>query len=222
MAHTFTLASDPARLDAIQFLERASRVNNGAARVIAVDDALLMYVAVLTPRGLLDRTPTVLGLRVFALASSAAFDVIVPLESLIHRLKVTGEGGDQQTTVPAESPSLSWSSIVPPQGGWKRRLSVSAQSLNAAAAEGIARVAESIPDSVGESVLQKVRAEIWGAIIPGHKRIPAGAAFAAEALGFLGEKSLSVHTVDNWVRVSSRQGNVLVRFPGGTSLDEDD
>ena len=222
MAHTFTLASDPARLDAIQFLERASRVNNGAARVIAVDDALLMYVAVLTPRGLLDRTPTVLGLRVFALASSAAFDVIVPLESLIHRLKVTGEGGDQQTTVPAESPSLSWSSIVPPQGGWKRRLSVSAQSLKAAAAEGIARVAESIPDSVGESVLQKVRAEIWGAIIPGHKRIPAGAAFAAEALGFLGEKSLSVHTVDNWVRVSSRQGNVLVRFPGGTSLDEDD
>lgn len=222
MAHTFTLASDHARLDAIQFLERAARVNNGAARVIAIDDALLMYVAVLTPRGLLDRTPTVLGLRVFALTSPSAFDVIVPLESLIHRLKVTGEGSDQVTTVPAESPSLSWSSIVPPQGGWKRRLNVSAQSLKEAAERGIAQVADAIPDSVGESVLQKVRAEIWGAIIPGHKRIPAGAAFAAEALGFLGEKSLSVHTVDNWVRVSSRAGNVLVRFPGGTSFDEDD
>lgn len=222
MAHTFTLVSDHARLDAIQFLERAARVNNGAARVIALDDALLMYVAVLTPRGLLDRTPTVLGLRVGALATPASFDVIVPLESLIHRLKVTGEGGNLETTVPAESPSVSWSSISPPQGGWRRRLSVSGQSLKEAAERGIAQVSEAIPDSVGESVLQKVRAEIWGAIIPGHKRIPAGAAFAAEALGFLGERSLAVHTVDNWVRVSSRGGHVLVRYPGGTGFDDKD
>lgn len=222
MAHTFTLTSDQARLDAIQFLERASRVNNGSARLIAHDDGLLVYVGVLFPRGLLDKTPTVLGLRVFALASPAAFDCIVPLESLIHRLVVAGENKESEIRVPAEVASLSWAAVTPPQGGWRRRLGVASSALSEAAAAGVAAVAETVPDVVGESVLQKVRAEVWGSGIPGHKRIPAGAAFAADALGFLTEKSLSVHTLDNWLRLSSRAGYVLVKFQGGIEFDDDD
>jgi hypothetical protein len=222
MAHTFTLTSDQARLDAIQFLERATRVNNGSARLIAQDDALLMYVGVLFPRGLLDQTPTVLGLRVFGIAAPVEFDAIVPLESLIHRLTVAGENKDLEITVPAEVASLSWAAVTPPQGGWRRRLGVASQALSEAAASGIAQVAEAVPDVVGESVLQKVRAQVWGSVIPDHKRIPAGAAFAADALGFLGEKALSVHTLDNWLRLSSKAGYVLVKFPGGTNFVDDD
>lgn len=222
MAHTFALASDQARLDALQFVERAIRVNNQSARLIAQQNTLLIYVGVLFPRGLLDQTPTVLGLRVFALSEPADFDVIVPLESLAHRLRVAGENTESHVQVPAEVASLSWASVTPPQEGWRRRLGVSAQALQTAAAQGITAVAESIPDSVGESVLQKVRAQIWGAMIPGHKRIPAGVAFAADALGFLNEKSLSVHTLDNWLRVSSKAGYVLVKFPAGFQPDEDD
>jgi len=222
MTHTFSLTSDQARADAIQFLERAARVNNGSARLIAHDDGLLVYVGVLFPRGLLDKTPTVLGLRVFALATQARFDVVVPLESLIHRLRVGIENKESETTVPAEVASLSWSAITPPQGGWRRRLGVSSESLRVAAAAGVAAVAETVPEVIGESVLQKVRAEVWGTVIPEHKRIPAGAAFAADALGLLGEKSLSVHTLDNWLRLSSKFGYVLVRFPGGTEFDDED
>jgi len=222
MANTFSLESQQARLDAIQFLERAARVNNGSARLIAVGEFLQVYVGILIPRGLLDQTPTVLGLRVFRLTTPQTFDVVVPLDSLIHRLTVTNEENGVETRVPAEVASLSWASITPPREGWRRRLSVSAEALTLAAEDGVKKVADVVPDTIGESVLQKVRAEVWGAIIDGHKRIPAGAAFAADALGFLSEKSLSVHSLDNWVRLSSKSGYVLVKFPGGHDFGDDE
>ena len=222
MSHFFSLESNPARLDAIQFLQRAARVNDGSARLIADGTYLQVYVGVLFPRGLLDRTPTVLGLRVFGLAEPVTFDVVVPIESLVHRLTVGSEQGESANRVPAEVASLQWAAITPPQDGWRRRLAVSTKALRAAAATGVAKVAETVPDTVGESVLQKVRAEVWGSIIPDHKRIPAGAAFAADALGLLAGSSLQVHTLENWVRLSSKAGYVLVKFPGGQSFEDDD
>jgi hypothetical protein len=222
MAHTFSLESDSARRDAIQFLERAARVNNGSARLIADGGALQVYVGVLFPRGLLDATPTVLGLRVFRLIEPSEFDVVVPIESLLHRLQVGIDQGEATTRVPAEVASLQWAAITPPKDGWRRRLSVHSDALKAAAASGVAQVAQTVPETVGESVLQKVRSEVWGAMLPEHKRIPAGAAFAADALGFVTEGSLTVHTLDNWVRVSSKAGYVLVKFVGGLPVDDND
>jgi hypothetical protein len=222
MAHTFSLESDSARRDAIQFLERAARVNNGSARLIADGGALQVYVGVLFPRGLLDATPTVLGLRVFRLVEPSEFDVVVPIESLLHRLQVGIDQGEATTRVPAEVASLQWAAITPPKDGWRRRLSVHSDALKAAAASGVAQVAQTVPETVGESVLQKVRSEVWGAMLPEHKRIPAGAAFAADALGFVTEGSLTVHTLDNWVRVSSKAGYVLVKFVGGLPVDDND
>jgi hypothetical protein len=222
MAHTFSLESDSARRDAIQFLERAARVNNGSARLIADGAALQVYVGVLFPRGLLDATPTVLGLRVFRLIEPSEFDVVVPIESLLHRLQVGIDQGEATTRVPAEVASLQWAAITPPKDGWRRRLSVHSDALKAAAASGVAQVAQTVPETVGESVLQKVRSEVWGAMLPEHKRIPAGAAFAADALGFVTEGSLTVHTLDNWVRVSSKAGYVLVKFVGGLPVDDND
>ncbi len=222
MAHIFSLESDSARRDAVQFLERAARVNNSAARLIADGENLQIYVGVLFPRGLLDVTPTVLGLRVFRLLEAAAFDVVVPIESLVHRLQVGVEQGESSTRVPAEVASLQWAAITPPKDGWRRRLGVHAEALAAAAARGVAAVAQAVPESIGEAVLQKVRSEVWGATIPEHKRIPAGAAFAADALGFVTDGSLTVHTLDNWLRVSSKAGYVLVKFTGNQALDSDD
>jgi hypothetical protein len=70
--------------------------------------------------------------------------------------------------------------------------------------------------------LQKVRADVWGTMIPTHKRIPAGAAFAADALGFLGDKPLAVHSLGNWVRLSATSGYVLVKFSGGYVFGDED
>lgn len=222
MATTFALESKEARLDAIQFLERAARVNNGSTRLIAEGGYLQVYVGILIPRGLLDQTPTVLGLRVFRMLAPHTFDVVVPIESLVHRLQVTQEENGEETRVPAEVASLSWASITPPREGWRRRLGVSSEALRSAAEHGVKQVADVVPDTIGESVLQKVRSEVWGTIIPTHKRIPAGAAFAADALGFLGEKSLSVHSLDNWVRLSAKTGYVLVKFAGGYDFGDDE
>jgi hypothetical protein len=221
MAHTFSLESDLARHDAVQFLERAARVNNSSARLIADGPHLQVYVGLLFPRGLLDTTPTVLGLRVFRLAEPSEFDVVVPIESLVHRLQVGTQQGEAATRVPAEVASLQWAAITPPREGWRRRLGVNSEALRTAAAQGIKKVAEAVPESIGESILQKVRSDVWGAMIPDHKRIPAGAAFAADALGFVTEGSLQVHTVDNWVRLSSRSGYVLVKYAGGHNFGDD-
>lgn len=222
MANTFALESPEARLDAVQFLERAARVNNGSARLIADGNHLQVYVGMLIPRGLLDQTPTVLGLRVFRLRTQQTFDVVVPIESLVHRLLVTQEENAEETRVPAEVATLSWASITPPREGWRRRLGVSSEALRSAAEQGVKKVAEAVPGTIGESVLQKVRTEVWGTMIPTHKRIPAGAAFAADALGFLGDKPLAVHSLGNWVRLSATSGYVLVKFSGGYVFGDED
>jgi len=165
MGHIFTLTPDAARQDLITFLERAARVNNGAARLVAGGGHLQVYVGILFPRGLLDQTPTVLGLRVFALEESEEFDVVVPIDALIARAKAALERDEKPLGTPAEVASLAWAAITPPREGWRRRLGVASPVLATAAAEGIARVAEAVPGSIGESVLQKVRAEVWGSPI---------------------------------------------------------
>jgi hypothetical protein len=217
MTHTLRLTNPQALPDLANFLGRARRINDGAARVIATDRFLQVYVGVFLPRGLLDATPTVLGLRVFELAEPADFDEVVPLEAFISRAeRAQSKGGELR--LPSPSPSISWSAITPPREGWQRKLGVSADVLQLAAQEGVQKVKEAIPDSAGEAIVQKVRAEVWGAPLAPKKMIPAGAGFAADALGFVTERSLSVHTVGNWIRLSAKHGYVLVKT--GVPLDD--
>jgi len=224
MAHTFTPTSVEALQDLQTFVQRAARVNNGSARVIISDGLLQVYVGVLVPRGLLDRTPTVLGLRVTPLANAAECDVVVPLESLLHRVGVALESDSLDVQMPAQVASMAWAAITPPRQEWRRRRGVSSPVLAEAARSGIARVAKAVPANAGESIVQKVRAEVWGEMLSYSKRIPAGAGFAADALGFLIDKNLQVHTTGKWVRLSSSGGYVLIKLPTGYDFgpDEDD
>jgi hypothetical protein len=217
MTHTLRFTNPQALPDLASFLGRARRINDGAARVIATDRFLQVYVGVFLPRGLLDATPTVLGLRVFELAEPHNFDEVVPLEACMSRVERTqADGSDLR--LPSPSPSISWSAITPPRDGWQRKLGVSSEVLQAAAEEGVRQVKKAIPDSLGEAMVQKIRAEVWGAPIDQKRKIPAGAGFAAHALGFLTERSLSVHTVRNWIRLSAKHGYVLVKT--GLPLDD--
>lgn len=226
MALSFRLpGAEPAR-DLVNFLSRARRVNDGAARLIASDGLLQAYVGVVFPRGLLDQTPTVLGLRVAQLSAPGEFDVIVPLESLVFRIERAIEqpleGGEVEVGVPTESPSIQWAAITPPREGWRRRLGVNSALLAQAAQDGVAAVAKALPENPGEAMVQKIRAEVWGQPVGKKKSIPWAAGFAADALGFLGEKSLSVHSVGNWVRLSSKNGYILVKNTGeAEGLDDE-
>ena len=221
MSRSFTLVDSLALGDLHVFLGRALRVEDGSVRLIAGSGVLAVYVSVLHPSGLLDESPTVLGLRTFALTTlegsdADTFDAVVPVRSLLMRvesvLEAAQEGEPVTVRLPLEVNSVSWAAISPPRGGWLSLDTTSATVLDAVARAGIEAVAEAIPTGTGEQIVHKVRSEIWGRPITGFDHIPSGAAFAALSLGFLGEDdSVAVYESGPWTRLTTRRGHVLVK-----------
>jgi hypothetical protein len=218
MSRDFTLADSSSLADLQVFLGRAGRVEDGSVRLIADGSVLAVYVAVFYPSGLLDQSPTVLGLRTFALVEPVEFDAVVPARSLTDRL---ARAVDDQTdaslpvrvSVPMEVYTVTWAAISPPRGGWKALDSTWAAPLVAVARAGIAEVAAAVPADSGEAIVQRVRAEVWGRPIEGLEHVPAGAAFAGLSLGFVldDEEEVRVLETGPWTRLSTTRGHVLVK-----------
>lgn len=219
MSSTFTLVDSLALGDLHVFLGRAVRVEDGSVRLIAGSGVLAVYVSVLHPSGLLDESPTVLGLRTFALTSQDGFDVVVPVRSLLMRVEgllQSAAAADVAepivVTIPMEVNTVSWAAISPPRGGWKPMPSTQWDVLDAVARKGIDEVATAIPSGTGEQIVHRVRTEIWGRPIDGLDFVPAGAAFAALSLGFLGEgDAVSIYESGPWTRLTTKRGHVLVK-----------
>jgi hypothetical protein len=218
MSRTFTLVDSLALGDLHVFLGRALRVDDGSVRLIAGSGVLAVYVAVLHPAGLLDQSPTVLGLRTFALSSQDAFDVVVPVRSLLARVEGQIEAPPAdvpvQVSLPMEVNTVTWAAISPPRGGWSALPSIEPEILDAAARAGIDEVAAAIPTGTGEQIVHRVRSEIWGRPIIGLDHIPAGAGFAALSLGFLAEGEtdpVAVYESGAWTRLTTKRGHVLVK-----------
>lgn len=225
MSTSFTLP-DPASLgDLRTYLGRAARVENGSVRLIADSGVLAVYTAILYPIGLLDEAPTVLGLRTFGLTEPATIDAVVPLESFRARLDALAEQFDAEhaegadptraTAVEVELPhevnTVTWAAISPPRGGWSALPDVSPRHLHDAAKNGIAEVADAVPSNSGEAIVRKVRSEVWGRPIPRVEHLPAGAAFAAESLGFLATDPVRLFETGPWSRLTTSRGHVLVK-----------
>lgn len=229
MSRSFTLQDPPALGDLQVLLARAARIEEGSVRVVAGGGVLAAYVAVLYPVGLMDESPTVLGLRAVRVAPEDEFDVVVPLASLRGRLERTqlevaaaAEPGATRVELPSETPSVTWAAISPPRGGWQAVGTVDPAELDRVARDGIAEVAAAVPASAGEQIVRKVRAEVWGREVADAAHLPAGAAFAALSLGFLGANGVDgaapVETFESgsWARLSSPRGHVLVKRRGWT------
>lgn len=216
MSRSFSLA-DAQTLDDLQvFLARATRIEEGSVRLIAGSGILAVYVAVFYPVGLLDESPTVLGLRTIALGPDAdgepsTFDVVVPIRSLLTRVESAQQSGATTISLPMEVNTVTWAAISPPRGGWQAGGSASGAVLDAAARAGIAEVASAVPDAAGEQIVRRVRSEVWSRPIPGLEHVPAGAGFAALALGFLGEDEVRLYETGPWTRLTSQRGHVLVK-----------
>jgi hypothetical protein len=218
MVQQLTLADSLALGDLHTYLQRAGRVEDGSVRLMAGGGILAVYTAIVYPRGILDESPTVLGLRTFALVDTEDFDSVVPMRSLVDRvsrardtIERDPEAGPVPMTRPAEVNTVTWAGISPPRGGWRRVGETAATTLEAAARSGIDEVATAIPSGTGEQLVQRVRSEVWGRGIDGLEYVPAGAAFAAYSLGFLGDDPIGVFETGPWTRLSSRRGHVLVR-----------
>ncbi len=221
MVQSFSLIDAASLGDLKVYLGRAARVDNGSVRLIGGLGVLAAYTASLTPKGLLDRTPTVLGLRTFALSSPDPFDATVSIRALLDRLAQlsvmsNSVDGPLEVPLPPAESGIAWAGISPPRGGWQASGAVDAKALDTAARLGIAEVAAAVPADTGEQLVHRVRSEVWGRDLPdlpdGLPPIPAGAAFCAVSLGFIipGDE-MSVYASGGWLRLTSRRGHVLVR-----------
>lgn len=219
MSQSFSLVDPLAVADLQTYLSRAARVEEGSVRLIAGSGVLAVYTAILYPRGLLDQTPTVLGLRTFATRADVEFDAVVPIRSLLDRLArvreqadADGVTGPVEVRLPLEVSTVTWAGISPPRGGWRKVGEAGYDILAATAKAGIAEVAEAVPEGLGEQLVQRVRAEVWGRPIDGLEWVPAGAAFAAESLGFLDPaEPVTLLETGPWTRMTTRRGHTLIR-----------
>lgn len=214
MNTTFTLTPVAAAQDLSVLLGRALRLDEaGAVRLIAGSGVLAVYVAVITPKGLLDRGPTVLGLRTFAI-SDGSFDVVVPIRSMQARVDAalaSATEGAVSMGLPAAVNTVVWSAISPPRGGWHAMAPLEPNAFATAARAGIEEIATAIPEGTGEQIVHRVRSEVWGRPLPEADHLPGAAAFALESLGFLGDDAVQQFAAGPWIRLSTVRGHVLIK-----------
>lgn len=217
MSQTFSLVDSLSLGDLQVYLSRAGRVEDGSVRLIAGSGVLAVYVAVFYPSGLLDESPTILGLRTFALTGPSSFDAVVPVRSLLDRLArlqlaLVDPTAPVEVSLPMQVNTVTWAAISPPRGGWKSLAEFPSASLEAVARAGIDEVATAIPEGTGEQIVHRVRSEVWSRPIDGLEYVPAGAGFAALSLGFLADgEAARIYETGPWTRLSTQRGHVLVK-----------
>jgi hypothetical protein len=197
--------------DLATYLARARRVDpDGAARLVAAGTTLAVYVSPVHGGG----GPTVLGLRVLALAEPASADRTVPMAAVSDRLAraLPSSGPVPLPLPPMDAPDAGWAGVGPPRSGWQAVGTVDAAALSEGARAGIAQIADGAGPASGSAAVSRLRALVWGRDLDSVPGLPAGAAFAAEALGFLGsDEPVTLHSAGPWQRLSSVRGHVLVR-----------
>lgn len=218
MARSLVLPDPTALADLRTYLGRADRIDRASARLVAGEGVLAVYTAVLYPAGLLDETPTVLGLRTIAVDPGVELDTVVPIASLAERLRrlEPGAEGAIELGLPAEVNTVTWAGVAPPRGNWHAVGATTGGVLREVAERGIVEVAGTLPEDAGEHLVRRVRSEVWGRPIERLEHVPAGAAFAAHSLGFLGGagEQVAVYESGPWTRLSTERGHVLVKRRG--------
>ncbi|WP_457974545.1 hypothetical protein [Arthrobacter sp. D1-17] len=214
LTQSFRFADPRDLADLRTFATRAKAIDDGAIRLQGAGQVLAAYVCILRPRILGESTPTILGLRTIGLAEPSAVDVTVPLAAVLDRLARAGEK-DAELPVPPSTVTESWAGVGAPRGGWELIGSVPDDELRRAAEAGMSEVAEIVPDNPGALIVNNARATVWGRELEGRSGLPAGAAFAALALGFLGSDEQRLYRAGRWFRLSGSRGHVLARTGAG-------
>jgi hypothetical protein len=208
---TVNLPDGAALADLSRFVRRAIRLDpGGSIRLSGHGEVLAAYCSALSGGG----GPTVLGLRTMVLATSAQIDVTLELEALRDRLaRLTSHEGSAVTLdlTPGSGVGSAWAGLLPPRTGWSLEGLLEPATLTKVAAAGIAEVAAGTPSGAGSAAVAQLRAKVWGRDLAENSHLPAGAAFAAEAFGFMGDEAVSVHRCGPWWRLSLLRGHILAR-----------
>jgi hypothetical protein len=157
----------------------------------------------------------VIGLRAMPLAAPAHVDVTVGLGALTDRL---ARGSDTTLPLPPMTVNVAWAAMAPPRGGWERVGALTAEEVYAVARHGIEEVASGAPADAGGAAVTALRKQVWGRLTSTTPPVPAGGAFAAYVLGFVGRgehvapgSEVTVWAHGRWTRLSTPAGHVLIR-----------
>lgn len=196
--------------DLRSFLARAKRLDEKGLVKFKMDGGVLgVYVSPIFTASLLDKGPTVLGLRTIHV-NAEQVDGAFEIASILERLPGLGE--ELELRLPPTQSRAAWTGITPPRQNWHQVASVSNSEISAVAKLGIAEVAEAIPDSIGLSIANRVRQQVWGRSLSESLPYPAGAAFALFGLGFLNPlEEVAVFEAPGWVRFSTSFGHVMAK-----------
>jgi len=204
--------ADPDDLaDLATFIARAKRVDpEGAVRLVGHDDLLVVQVCPLSGVGGID----VIGMRVWRLAEAAPVDTTVPLAAITDRL---AHDATRLPVPPVAVLGAAWAGIAPPRSGWQPVGKVSLDELREAAEAGIAEVAATA-GGVPPKAAAEYRGRVWSRDLPGRPGVPAGMAFVAEALGFLGPTSGTRNaTTDGAAPGAARSGGAVTAADAGVT-----
>jgi hypothetical protein len=203
------LADEQSLADLATFVARAKAADpDGAIRLRAHGQVLAAYVGVLPGVGLMAEG-AVIGLRTMPLATPSSLDVTVSLAAVSDRL-----ARREQTTLPVPPMRVpaGWAAVAPPRSGWERVGSVAAEDVNAVARRGIEEIAQGATGAAGGPAVTAERQRVWQRGSATTPPFPAGAAFAAYALGFTPPGTeATVFAHGRWTRLSTSAGHVLVR-----------
>jgi hypothetical protein len=210
MTNTVTLASEHDSADLKTFLERAERLGCEHVWLVGAGTALAAYVAVLTPQGLLDLAPTVLGLRVFERAETDSLDRVVQVRAMLDRL-----AHDPLTiALPVGQAGIAWTGVAPPRADWSPAGTMLEIELQLMAKTGIEEVAKA--NGLGTNIVTAVREEVWRRPLNVQKSeqsltVPAGVAFAGFGLGFFDTGIAQVTRSGSWTRIATARGHIVVK-----------
>jgi hypothetical protein len=100
--------------------------------------------------------------------------------------------------------------VTPPRQGWEPAGEIGQEQISQWAKDGIAEVANALPESVGSAIAARVRLQIWGKSVGLEYNLPAAAAFAMAGLGFMQKgEQVQLFRTAGWVRLSTQHGHVL-------------
>ena len=218
-ADTLPLTDAAQAKDLATLLSRARHLDEQAAvRLQSRGAVLAAWVPVMTSATLLDELPTVIGMRAVHLARPTVCDLTVPAAAVLERLarlEAKGWPNPLLLTAPPVTVAPAWAAAMPGSSGWVHRGQVSDQRLDQIARAGAEALEQALPKDPGQALVTTVRARIWGD--PQDEGFPAGAAFGAAVLGFLGGGQSTLYAQGPWARLSNARGHLIARAGTGRS-----
>ncbi len=234
--------AEPASVqDLSRYIGRARRIQEQGIRVQGHGYVLAAWVPVMTPSSLVGRLPAVLGLRTMALSEESHADVTAEFAAFSERIARMGPA-DTALSLPVARLNAPWAAVTPPRAGWQHIGTIGDDELRTIADNGVEAVTTAVPDRAGAAVVEQVRESVWSApltasSLQAHTRsseteasdsrgpqeggtsesleVPSGAAFGAQALGFLrpagSQGQTEIHAQGRWVRLTSAGGHILCR-----------